>query len=90
MARPKVRFDPTPNPEAGKLTVDRVLVPGRSGHTFTSAEEARGNTLAERVLAVEGVAEVFVVADFVTVTKESDAAWPALEGPIRAAIQAAL
>ncbi|HEX8903384.1 MAG TPA: NifU N-terminal domain-containing protein, partial [Longimicrobiaceae bacterium] len=75
MARPKVRFQETPNPNAGKFTVGRTLVEGRRGRTFASAAAAAGDPLAARLFAEPGVASVFVVADFVTVTKDAGAAW---------------
>ena len=44
-----------------------------------------GNRFAEEVFAVDGVASVFGVNDFVTVTRQPGADW----GPIVAAVQAA-
>ncbi len=93
MARPrapKVSFQPTPNPHAGKFTVDRVLVEGRRGRTFDSAAAAAGEPLAERLLAEPGVASVFLVADFVTVTKAPDADWAELAPRVRDALRDAL
>lgn len=84
---PKVVYTPTPNPEAGKFTVGRVLVEGRSGHTYDSAEAARGVPLAERLLAEEGVRSVFVVADFVTVTRAPGADWKELAPRVRAVLR---
>ena len=45
-----------------------------------------GNRFAEEVFAVDGVASVFGVNDFVTVTRQPGADW----GPIVAAVQAAV
>jgi hypothetical protein len=90
VARPKVRFQETPNPHAGKFTVGRVLVEGRRGRTFASAQEAAGDPLAARLFAVPGVASVFVVADFVTVTKDADAAWAELAPRVQAALREVL
>ncbi|HEX2188653.1 MAG TPA: NifU N-terminal domain-containing protein [Longimicrobiaceae bacterium] len=89
-ARAKVRFDPTPNPQAGKFTVGRTLVEGRRGRTFASAAEAAGDPLAAAVMALEGVRAVFMVADFVTVTKAPEASWAELAPRVQAAIGAAL
>jgi hypothetical protein len=75
MAKPKVQFHETPNPNAGKFTVGRTLVDGRSGRTFASAQDAAANPIAAALLADEGVASVFIVADFVTVTKHPSASW---------------
>lgn len=90
MPKAKVRFDPTPNPHAGKFTVGRTLVEGRSGKTYDSLEAAAGDPVAAPLLALEGVRSVFVVADFVTVTKEPGASWGELAPRVQAALRAAL
>ena len=90
VAKPKVTFSETPNPEAGKFTVGRTLVEGRSGRTFASPAVAAGDPVAARLLAEPGVRSLFVVADFVTVTKEPDAAWAELAPRVRAALREVL
>jgi hypothetical protein len=85
--RPKVRFSETPNPHAGKFTVDRVLVEGRSGRTFDSPAAAEGNALAARLLAEPGVRSVFMVADFVTVTKDPAVPWKELSPRVQKALR---
>lgn len=87
MPKPKVRFTETPNPQAGKFTVDRVLVEGRSGRTFASAAEAEGHPLAARLLAEPGVRSVFMVADFVTVTKDPAVPWKELSPRVQKAMK---
>lgn len=90
MPRPKIRFDETPNPQAGKFTVGRTLLEGRRGVTFDSPESAAANPIAARLLAEPGVRSVFIVADFVTVTKEPDAAWAELAPRVQAALRQVL
>ena len=51
----------------------------------SGAEAAVGNAFAEAVFAAGGVAAVFGVNDFVTVTRQADAPWE----PIVVAVQAA-
>ena len=72
----------TPNPDALKFTLDTKL-----GAMFNAAStaEAEGNAFATAVLAVDGVASVFGVNDFVTVTRMPGADWD----PIIAAVQTA-
>jgi hypothetical protein len=72
----------TPNPNAMKFTLDTVLP---ESFNITSAEAASGNPFAEEVFAVGGVATVFGVNDFVTVSRQPDAEWD----PIVTAVQAA-
>ena len=73
---------PAPNPNAMKFTLD-VTLPARM--KFDSAEEAAGDPFARDVFRAEGVAAIFGVNDFVTVTRRDGADW----GPIVEAVQAA-
>ncbi|MDQ7841049.1 MAG: NifU N-terminal domain-containing protein [bacterium] len=70
---------PTPNTNALKFVVGRRLTHGRS-QTFRSAEEAVGNPLAAGLFAIPGVVQVFVLNDFVTVTRDPAAAWESIAG----------
>lgn len=72
----------TPNPNATKFTLDTTLA---SMMNATSAVEAAEIPFAAAVFAAGGVASVFGVNDFVTVTREADADWE----PIIAAVHAA-
>jgi hypothetical protein len=76
----------TPNPNAAKFTVDRTLVEGR-GRTYANAQEARSDPLARSLFEIDGVASVFVVDNFVTVTKEAEASWDDLAPRVTQAIQ---
>ncbi len=89
-ARAKVRFDPTPNPQAGKFTVGRTLVEGRRGRSYDSRESAAADPVAAALMALEGVRGVFMVADFVTVTKAPDAAWADLAPRVQEALRGVL
>ncbi|MGZ4688903.1 MAG: NifU N-terminal domain-containing protein [Acidimicrobiia bacterium] len=66
-----VRPSTTPNPNAMKFTLD-VTLPTRID---TTRGEGTETAFAQAVLAFEGVASVFGVNDFVTVTREPDADW---------------
>lgn len=87
MAGVDVRFQATPNPNAGKFVTNREVVPGGASRSFFSVEEARGHALAEALMELEGVASLFMVEDFITVTKEPTADWgvliPQVEKTIR-------
>jgi len=87
MAAAKVRFQPTPNPNAGKFVVDRPVVEGKASKSFYSAEQAAGEPLAAALFEIEGVQSLFMVEDFVTVTKRPDAAWPDLAQRVTDAIE---
>jgi hypothetical protein len=73
---------PTPNPNAMKFTLDRTLA---ESFNATSAGAAAGNPFAEELFEVDGVASVFGVNDFVTISRTPGADWD----PIVAAVLAA-
>lgn len=87
MADVRVRFQPTPNPNAGKFVTDREVVAGDASKSYFSREQAEGDRLAEALMGLEGVASLFMVEDFITVTKKPDAEWPALIPRIEEAIR---
>ncbi len=66
---------PTPNPNAMKFTLDVRL---EGSMNVGSPEAAAGNPFAEAVFEAGGVASVFGVNDFVTVTREPGADWDAI------------
>lgn len=63
---------PTPNPDALKFDLD-VTLPGTI--SYKTAEEAAGDPFAAAVFEGGGVANLFGVATFVTVTREAGVAW---------------
>lgn len=87
MAEVTVRFQPTPNPNAGKFIADRPVVEGEASRSFYTMEEASGDRLAEALMKIEGVEALFMVEDFVTVTKSLEADWQALIPLVEATIR---
>ena len=73
---------PTPNPDAMKFTLDTTLP---AMFNVTSADAAAGHRFAEAVFAAGGVAAIFGVDDFITVTRQPGFEWD----PIVAAVVAA-
>lgn len=67
----------TPNPNAIKFTLDRPATEGR-GQTFRAGSDPGQSPLGARIFALDGVTNVFMTANFVSVTKEDDADWDAL------------
>jgi len=90
MPRLRVVFQETPNPNAGKFTMDRELFDSRRGRTFADATGAGGVPFAERLLADPDVLSVFAVADFVTVTKRPEASWKDLAPRVTRVLREAL
>jgi hypothetical protein len=56
----------------------------------TSRAAADGNDFAQAVFDAGGVASIFGVNDFVTITSEPDASWDAIVVAVRAAAEAYL
>lgn len=71
----------TPNPNARKFVLPRVMF--ERSQNFSSSEAAAGHVLAARLMALEGVYNVFWARDFVTVNKRPEVEWDALETPVR-------
>ena len=90
MPETNVRFTPTPNPNAGKFTLDRQVLEGNASRSFYNADDAADHALAAALFEVEGVASVFMVDDFVTVTKSPEAPWDGLIPQLTAAIEQVL
>ena len=66
-----VTISPTPNPNALKFTVG-VDVGGPK--TFV-ASQPTDEAPADKLLALPGLASIFMTADFVTISKMPDASW---------------
>jgi hypothetical protein len=69
--------EPTPNPNAVKFTIDRPSTAGRS-QTFREGSDPADSPLGARIFALDGVTNVFMTANFVSVTKEDGADWDEL------------
>lgn len=83
----KVQITTTPNEHALKFTIDRPAV--ESGHkTYANAAAANESPVAKALFGLEGVASVFLMADFITVTKTPDANWDNLQSAAVEAIKA--
>jgi Fe-S cluster biogenesis protein NfuA len=80
-----IQTEQTPNPSSLKFLPGRAVLEHGS-RDFTSAESAHASPLAEELFAIEGVAGVFLGADFVTVTKDDRFDWPVLKPMILASI----
>jgi hypothetical protein len=90
MSRPTVRFQPTPNPNAGKFTADRPVVAGKASKSYYSAAQATDDPVGRALFALPGVQSLFMVDDFVTVTKTPEADWGALIPRVEEAIAEAM
>ena len=73
-----VQVDTTPNENALKFTINQPAI--ESGHkTFPNAETAEELPVAKALFALEGVTSVFLMADFITVTKKPEVSWDGIQ-----------
>ena len=79
--------EPTPNPNAVKFTLDRPATEGRS-QTFRAGSDPGDSPLGARIFALDGVTNVFMTANFVSVTKEDAVDWDDLVPMVMDEIQA--
>jgi len=77
------------DPESCKFTVNRTVHPG-GPFFFETKERADGSPLAERLFALDGVANVLVADNVITVGKHTNTRWDGLRVEIGAAIRAQL
>lgn len=81
-----VQASTTPNEHALKFTLDKPAID--TGHkTYANPEAAEESPVAKALFAIDGVASVFLMADFVTVTKKPDASWDTLQSDVLNTIQ---
>ncbi len=84
----EVSISSTPNENAMKYTLNCNALD--SGHkTYANAEAAEESPVAKALFAIDGVTQVFLMADFITVTKKPDTSWGSLEAAILDAIKSA-
>jgi hypothetical protein len=81
---PVREFRDTPNPNAVKCLLDRSI--GEGMRSYFNATQAAGDPVAERLFAIDGVTNVLIHGDWLTVGKRPDAPW----GPIRKAVEGVL
>ncbi len=76
-----VRTKETPNPNALQFVINGVILD--SGNiSFASKKEAEGDKMAEALFERPGVLSVFVMDNFVTVTKDDKTSWVPLKDRI--------
>lgn len=82
-----IETEDTPNPQSMKfLPGQPILGAGAPGRDFPNADTAGASPLAAAIFDIDGVAGVFLGADFVTVTKFESVDWrhvkPAILGAV--------
>lgn len=81
--------EPTADPQVCKFSVDRPLYPEGTVNC-TSREAAKDSPLLEALFAINGVREVLVYGNNLTIAKSNDEEWQVLGKQIGAAIRQAV
>ncbi len=84
---PTIHVDPTPNPNSLKFTLEEGHFIESGMESFRSAEEAASHPLASKLFALPGVDNVFIMPQFLTVTKKPEADWDNLLPRIQEILQ---
>ena len=76
-----INVETTPNPRALKFTLDEAV-----GGPATYTDAGTADERISPILEIDGVASVFMAANFVTVTRSEAATWDDLTDQIVAAL----
>ena len=66
--------EPTPNPNALKFTLEHPSTDKRH-ETFREGSSPEDSPLGARIYAIGGITNVFLTANFISVTKEEAVSW---------------
>lgn len=80
----RLRFDPTPNPNAYKVSVP---TPFCNGSKIVSKPEQATTPVSKALIGVPGVTSLFFLNDFVTVSKRPDANWDDILPQVKDALE---
>ncbi|WP_411347966.1 NifU N-terminal domain-containing protein [Paenibacillus sp. WLX2291] len=70
----QIQLQPTPNPNAVKINADQTIFEG-AGSKSVKAGDTTDHALAQALVNIDGVDNIFGMRDFVTVSKLPDASW---------------
>ena len=80
-----VRTRETPNPDALQFVINSVIL-SRGNKSYSSQKDCDGDGLGQAIFALEGIASVYVMDNFVTVTKDGSVEWTPLRDQVWKAI----
>jgi Fe-S cluster biogenesis protein NfuA len=75
----------TPNPQAMKFVTDIFLC--ENPIEYSSPEQSETNPLAKKMFEFPGIKNVFILSNFITLTKEGNQDWYELIGEIRESVR---
>lgn len=74
----------TPNPNSLKFTTDDGPFLQGGVAAYSSEAEAEDNPLAQQLFAIDGVEDVFITPQFVTVSKAPTVEWSSVQPDVEA------
>jgi hypothetical protein len=87
---PDIQVTPTPNPNSLKFTLEEGEFIASGMESFNSPVEAEEHPLGSRLFSLPGVINIFILPEFLTITKHPAEDWDALIPKVEAAISAYL
>ncbi len=82
----KISGQPTLDPTVCKFTIDYPLYPDGS-FTCRDKDSAKGSPLLEALFEIEGIREIMVADQTLTIAKTGDQAWPEMGKKIGAVVR---
>lgn len=85
---PSFDVQTTPNPNSLKITTDAGPFIDDGFASYTSVEETEDNPMARDVFSVDGVMNVLIMPQFLTVTKSPETDWDTVLPQVRDVLNA--
>lgn len=70
-----ISIDPTPNPNSLKFSCEGSTFIHSGLVSVSSVAEAEGDPFIEDLISIEGVGNVFILPQFVTISKQASGSW---------------
>ena len=80
----EIAVEPTPNPHAMKFTLNQTVA--TKGISVASRQSATIYPLAQKLFAIPGIKSLYMMNNFISVTKEPSASWETLTPAIHTVI----
>lgn len=82
-----INVQTTPNPNSLKISASETIFPGPKSTSLKSGE-VTDHPLANALLSIKGVDNIFGINDFVTISKKTDADWDTILPRVEEAFKA--
>lgn len=80
-------LEANPNPNSLKFVANFMLIPEGRSFDFPDAESAENSPLAQELFSFDFVERVFIMSNFVTVTKKEDIEWLEIQDRLKTTIK---